>query len=420
LAKKGFEIADLQVRAWQRQRPKGAQSCGGGLYFRALPDGADRWYFRYTRANRPHWILLGTYPDKSLSDARRDARRARVRLDDGRDIAAERHKAKVDAMAAKTVAELALEWYSETYVGRIEHPEVIKRRLDHYVIPKLGTMLINDVRPLDVDRVLKSIRKRHPATASNVLRDLRKMYRYAAKRELSNNNPAANFDIADAGGTPKSRTRFLGADELADLFLQMRLQVSFGLANELATKLLLALCPRKMELLGARWDEFDLQSGVWSLPGSKGGEPLAVPLAEPVVRWLVQAKGLSGRSEYVFPVRRISRRQRFEHVSPDTLNLAMKKVSADLDHFTIHDLRRTARTHLSELGVLPDVAERALNHTIKGTRGVYDRYSYFNERKSALTLWAQRLETIEMAAEHRAAGEPPAGVKMTGVRAKSN
>jgi integrase len=229
----------------------------------------------------------------------------------------------------------------------------------------LGSFLINDVRSADIDRVLKSIRNKHPATASNTLRDLKKIFRYAAKRDLTNNNPAANFDRSDAGGTPKRRNRFLSSDELADLFWHMRYTSTFGLVNELAVKLLLALCLRKMELLGAKWDEFDLKGGVWMLPGSKDGDSLAIPLAAPVIRWLQEARGLSGRSEYVFPVRRVSRRAKYPHVSPDTLNLALKKVEKGLDHFAPHDLRRTARTWLMyrnrwSLGIVTRIALLAL------------------------------------------------------------
>lgn len=409
LSKKGYEITDVQVRGWQRTRPKSAQSCGGGLYFRAMPDGADRWYYRYTQAGRAYWVLVGAYPEKTLSDARRDARRARVSVDDGRNIAVERQKAKNDAKAAKTVRELAAEWHSETNELRVDHPEIIRRRLDKYILPKLGSMLAKDVRPADIDRVLKSVRKKYPATANNVLRDLRKMYKYAAKRDPGVHNPAANFDLSDAGGTPQSRSRYLNSHELADLFLAMRTTPAFGPANELSTKLLCALCVRKMELLGAQWSEFDLENEVWMMPGSKDGAPLAIPLAPIVIRWLQEAKGLAGRSGYVFPARRISRRSKYPHVSPDTLNLALTKVEGDLaEHFTPHDLRRTARTHMSELGVAPDIAERALNHIIPGVRGVYDRYAYFTQRKAALAIWAGRLETIEMAAEQRAKQKPEA------------
>ena len=74
------------------------------------------------------------------------------------------------------------------------------------------------------------------------------------------------------------------------------------------------------------------------------------------------------------------------------MNAALKNsLDLDLSHFTVHDLRRTARTHLADLGVLPDVAERALNHALGGVRGVYDQHDYFDQRKEALDLWARRL-----------------------------
>ena len=66
-----------------------------------------------------------------------------------------------------------------------------------------------------------------------------------------------------------------------------------------------------------------------------------------------------------------------------------------MPNFTIHDFRRTARSHLAALGVDPVIAERCLNHKIKGVEGIYNRYQYFEERKQALTVWAELLTTLE-------------------------
>ncbi|MDE2261166.1 MAG: site-specific integrase, partial [Gammaproteobacteria bacterium] len=87
-------------------------------------------------------------------------------------------------------------------------------------------------------------------------------------------NPASGFSPRlDGGGTERPRSRALSLDELAQLFEKVRETPSFGTANALALKLLLALCVRKGELLGARWEEFDLdgittQGAVWHLPAS--------------------------------------------------------------------------------------------------------------------------------------------------------
>ena len=95
------------------------------------------------------------------------------------------------------------------------------------------------------------------------------------------------------------------------------------------------------------------------------------------------------------------------YISADTINAALAKcvrpLMAPVDHFTLHDLRRTARTHFEALGVPPHVAERCLNHSIKGLIGVYNRYDYIDERREALQRWADFLDGLE----RQVAGERP-------------
>ncbi|EMA2754524.1 site-specific integrase, partial [Escherichia coli] len=86
------------------------------------------------------------------------------------------------------------------------------------------------------------------------------------------------------------------------------------------------------------------------------------------------------------------------HIQESTLPVALAKVRAEMPevpNFTIHDFRRTARTHLAALGVDPVVAERCLNHRIKGVEGIYNRYQYFNERRDALAKWTNLLVSLE-------------------------
>ena len=87
---------------------------------------------------------------------------------------------------------------------------------------------------------------------------------------------------------------------------------------------------------------------------------------------------------------------RFPHISPDTLNVALKRLdSLDIAHFTVHDMRRTARTHMARLGIDRFVAERALNHKLKSVEGIYDRHDYFAERLTALSAWANSLKALK-------------------------
>lgn len=74
---------------------------------------------------------------------------------------------------------------------------------------------------------------------------------------------------------------------------------------------------------------------------------------------------------------------------------AVLKEMPDVEPFSIHDLRRTMRTQMAALGIDPVIAERCLNHKIKGVEGIYNRHQYFDERKAALTLWCDLLVALE-------------------------
>jgi integrase len=114
-----------------------------------------------------------------------------------------------------------------------------------------------------------------------------------------------------------------------------------------------------------------------------------------IVRDLIR---LAAGSEWLLPARKMQTRM-VPHIDPNTLNAAMGKsirpLMVDCEAFTLHDFRRTARTHLEALGVLPHVAERCLNHKVKGVEGVYNRHDYLQERKAALQSWADLLAELE-------------------------
>jgi integrase len=215
-------------------------------------------------------------------------------------------------------------------------------------------------------------------------------------------SPVADFNLSDAGGQESARQRSLSRVELERLFKALRDSPSFGGTNLLTIKLLLALGVRKGELLSAKWSEFDLDGAtdlgpVWRLPAkrTKTAASLSIPLAPAVVEWLKALREVACGSEFVLPKRRRDRRQRALHVGIDTLNAALAGVDHALDEFTIHDLRRTMRTHLSSLGIRSEVAERCLNHKLPGLQGVYDTHDYFAERKAALETWTALLLEIE-------------------------
>src|SRR6218665_1627646 len=176
-----------------------------------------------------------------------------------------------------------------------------------------------------------------------------------------------------------------------------------------------------MELLSAKKDAFDLREKVWELrpDDTKTEAGLAIPLPDPVIEWIEEAMFHSLDSEYIFPARRLvtSRMGKpatnsFSHVGPDTLNVALNRLKTlNIEHFTVHDMRRTARTHLARMGIESSIAERALNHAVGGVEATYNQWDYFSERREALDHWLGSSNQLKPArstppARPRAMGHP--------------
>ena len=403
------KLSDIQIRSWIYADERfDLRSDGEGLYLSFRQDFAvPLWRFRYRFAGKPRVMNLGSYTSVSLAEARKTAKEYRARIALGYDVAGEKQERKRAARAKieaakfeRNVGQLADEYFERTILGRWKHPNIVRSRINKDIKPNLGKLAVQDVKPKHIDEMLQAIKNRGaPTTANDVLRWVRRMFDYAVKRQMVQYNPASAFDLSDAGGKEKSRERWLTRHELVQLFEAMRTAKGFTVENLLSVKLLLLLAVRKQELTGARVAEFDLENAVWNLPAerTKTSAAIDIPLSEPAVECLRKLIELGSPSEYLLPARKRQDRM-LPHIHENTLNVAMSKVKAllsDMENFTIHDFRRTARTHLAALGIDPHVAERCLNHKIGGVQGIYDRHDYFVERQDALAKWAEFLQTCE-------------------------
>ncbi|EAZ3492736.1 DUF4102 domain-containing protein [Salmonella enterica] len=404
------KLTDIQIKAWIKagERFEG-RSDGSGLYLRyRAGDKVPVWRFRYQFAGKSRVMLIGSYGEMSLSRARETVRELSARVALGFDVAGEKQERKAAAIEkmeqeknALRVSELAAEYFERQILGRWKHPDILRRRIDKDINPNIGNLKVEEVRPRHIDDMLQKIVSRGaPTIANDVLRWTRRIFDYGIRRHMLEVNPTGAFEIADAGGQEKSRERWLTREELIRFFQAMRMAKGFSRENELTMKLILCLCCRKMELCGALWAEFDLDNAIWHLPAerAKNGDAIDIPLPPPAVGWLRELRSIAGgESKWVLPARKMQHRM-IPHIQESTLPVALAKVRRempDVPNFTIHDFRRTARTHLAALGVDPVVAERCLNHRIKGVEGIYNRHQYFEERRAALELWAALLVSLE-------------------------
>jgi len=154
---------------------------------------------------------------------------------------------------------------------------------------------------------------------------------------------------------------------------------------------------RKSELLKAKWEHIDFVNKTWLIPetkrdGNSGhSREMIVYMSDQIISILNELKIIGGNEPYIFVGRKSG-----THISHNAFNTAQKNVLefTTLSPFTIHDLRRTASTHLHEQGFNSDVIEASLNHTVKGIRGVYNKASYKQQRIDMLQKWSDYIYGI--------------------------
>lgn len=397
------KLKDIEIQAWIRAgKPISGKSDGDGLTFTLSAKGTPSWIFRYRFGGKQRELTIGNYPTITLKKARELANDARAKVAQGVDVARGKQEQKIALAMAGTVKQLCDDYYERTIVGRVKRPDIIKEMLDNDLIPKLGRLRIAEVKPMDVDGMIRGIVDRGaPVMANRVLTTTKAVFDYAIRRHWIEQNPAAAFRRVDAGGVEQSRNRALSEEELIKLFGAIRDAGPVFRIYDLAIKILLVTAVRVSELIEAPWSEFDLDSKepVWRLPAHRAKterkmaqRDFVIPLPTEAVEWLSEVKRVSVASEYVFPARR---RMGKPTMSPATLHWALGEISHGLDHFTLHDLRRTARTHLARLRVAPHVAERCLNHKLPGINDIYDTHDYLAERRLALSAWADLIVWLD-------------------------
>lgn len=393
------KLTDVQLKAWIKAgKPVTGKSDGGGLTFTLSAKGTASWVLRYRIGGKQREITLGRYPDMGIKEAREQAAAKRVSVQSHQvDVAAEKQRIKAEQKQAGSVKELAELWLDHAIRRKHKHPEVTERVIRREILPALGRKAPGEVTTAEVTRLLAKINASgRPTIANDVLRYLKAMFSYGHVLGMADRNPAENIRQDHAGGKEEARTRALSQAELSKLFKAIHnARASFGRDNELAVYLLLVLGCRKMELFAAQWSEFDLQAAVWRIPAerAKTGEARELPLPTPVIGWLKELHVKACGSDYVFPARRQSKR--FPHVSPDTTWRALHDLNHGLEAFTIHDLRRTARSLMADIGIAFDVAEKILGHKLPGTAAIYDRGNSLERQRKALEKLAALIVELE-------------------------
>ncbi|NVD74540.1 tyrosine-type recombinase/integrase [Duganella sp. BJB1802] len=388
MPKAATPLNDKRIKAMKPRAKRYLVADGGGLALEVMTSGAKIWRYRYSLHGRQQpLVTIGEYPSISLQDARERARKYAETVAGGVSPIADARKDRGASKAHDSVRPFSDQWFNSEIANKSKsYSTVTRRALDKDILPAIGAKPLADVNAGDVLAICDKVKGRgSPQMALFTRNVIKRMYEYAISRQAVAINPAQQL-VARFIATPQSRTRVLAPDEIGSLMREVYAS-DMSRAYKLALHLLVITMVRKSELTEAEWSEFDLDAGIWRIPAArmKKDNEHWVYLSAQAVEMIRELRTLSHSQRFLFPMRR---GYEDRPIAKSTLNQAVRAMKSDMQHFVIHDFRRTASTHLHEMGLSSDAIEKALAHSIKGIKGVYNRAEYADERRKILQLWA--------------------------------
>jgi len=412
LVRKALPLARGQAMFWDSEVK--------GLALRVTPNGAKAFVLDYRADGRQRRITIGSYPDWSVQAARKTAKDMKREVDHGHDPMGERHAER----EAPTIADL-WERYSVEYLpSKASKSQADERTMWSSIIqPRLGKMKVANVSHADIDSLHRDITtiRRTPVRANRTVAMLRKMFNLAKRWQWREDNPATGV----RKNSEEKRNRYLNRTEIAALARALQEHSEPVSAN--AVKLLMLTGSRRGEVLGATWEMFDLENGVWTKPSAhtKQRRLHRVPLSGPALRLLIDMREEAKRKSkeertplcpYVFPgpngnpLTDIKKtwaslcRKAGLAVQVEKKDRDGKVVKNEKDRpamvwqatVRIHDLRHSFASILVSAGASLPLIGQMLGHTQPQTTARYAHLYDDPLRKAAETVGAVVLPQIEL------------------------
>ena len=371
-----------------------------GFGVRVTAGGARSFILNYRLRGREHRLTIGAWPDWSVLKAVREARNLRQRVDRGENPLEDR----VPPPAMKTVASVIDEFITR-YVRNNENPlrsaDDLESAFNRLVKPRIGKIGVYEFRRSHIAEMTDWIEDNAgPVMADKCRAYTRKALSWYAERDDQYNLTAAFVRVRPrANQKERARTRVLSDEEIRIIWPVLGHTGTFGAM----VKMLLLTGQRRDEVAHMSRSEID-KDGIWVIPAEryKTKRPNHVPLSKAALA-LIESQPKLSDCDLIFPSRAKTPYSGFtkSKAKLDKAVLAAMKTHAKagtevepLPNWTLHDLRRTAKTLMVRAGVRPDISERVLGHVIAGVEGTYDRHSYADEKRDALEKLAAMIERI--------------------------
>jgi integrase len=379
-------IAALKPRAARYAMPDPQLA---GHYVRVTPLGAKSFAcVARDPDGKQVWTTIGTCDRMPVDEARARAREYLQRTRDG-----------LPAIAPKgeTFAAVTAEWIKRHVDanGLRSAPEV-KRLLHRHILPRWRDRAFLDIRRSDVAVLLDHVQDNHGARqADYCLNVVRSIMNWRAAR-TDDYRPPIVRGMRRQSPHAQSRTRVLDDAEIREIWRVAEAKMPSASGKEewndtfgAFIRVALLTAQRRAKIIAMKWDDIS-DDGEWTVPKEAREKDTIGSVVLPAAALaIIRAQPRLASNGYVFSGRGDGPFNGFSKAK-ERFDGRLKNVRP----WTIHDLRRTARSLMSRAGVTSEHAERVMGHAIAGVEGVYDRHSYRNEKADALARLAALIDGI--------------------------
>lgn len=365
---------------------------GDGLYLGISKSGTASWLFRYMDHGKAKSVGLGGYPSTSLQAARDKAQSMRDARTGGVDPAqakkAEVREQKLQLAKAKTFETCALEFieFSRPSWKNVKHGQQWTNTLTQYAFPVIGKNGIGDIHADDIVRILAPIWQEKQETASRLRGRIESILDWATVNGWRKGDNPARFKghmeylLPKVRAGAQSHHASLPYEKMPAFIKELRSQS--GMA-QYALEFLILCASRTGEVVGAKWEEFDLKKGIWTIPATrmKADVEHRVPLGARALQILKIIRPFSGKS-FVFITGK-------KDVAMSTMAMAMLLRRMNVTDVTVHGMRSTFRNWAGEKTTYPfQVCEQALAHRLPdAVAAAYLRSDFFVNRVNLMNDW---------------------------------
>jgi integrase len=365
-----------------------------GFGVKVYPAGSRSFILNYRRKSdgRERRWTIGSFPDWGTGAAREEAKRLKRLIDGGADPVGEHQSNR----AAPTVNDL-LDRFDEEYLPRkrASTQRTYRNQITSAIRPKLGRLRVANVTFADIDALHRGL-SGTPYRANRVVALVSRIFTMAVKWQMRADNPCKGIER----NQEHKRRRYLTADELARLTAALAGHQDQQAAN--IVRMLLLTGARVGETVAARWDQIDLENGIWTKPGASTKQKTdhSIPLSAPARQLLAELHKGRDESGYLFPGRLGHRR-----IIKDSWATICK--AASIEGLRVHDLRHSFASTLAGAGFSLPVIGALLGHTQPSTTARYahlqdDPLRKATERAGAILSGQPSAEVVPLKGNRRA------------------